>query len=76
MTGFPSISSIQVPELTKITDNCQYLELSAPITTWCKAVKKMQKQKIDRLKTEISEEGKKRFDINEQIGKLEEIYLE
>lgn len=76
MTGLPCIASMQVPEVTKITDNCQYLELSAPITTWCKAVKKMQKQKIDRLKTEISEEGKKRFDINEQIGKLEEIYLE
>ncbi|MCI8544540.1 MAG: glycosyltransferase family 1 protein [Lachnospiraceae bacterium] len=74
LTGLPCIASKQVPEATKITDYCQYLELSAPIETWCDAVRKAEVEGTNRLKVRISEEGKKRFDIKEQVGKLEGIY--
>lgn len=74
LTGLPCIASTKVPEATKITDNCQYLDLSAPITTWCNAVQMAQRRRIDRMKVNIDEEGKKRFDIKEQVGKLEAIY--
>ena len=75
LSGLACIASKQVPEATKITDNCQYLELSAPLEIWCDAVRKMCQKNINRLEVEISREGKKRFDIKEQVEKLENIYL-
>lgn len=75
LTGLPCIASKAVPEATRISDNCEYLELSAPLEIWCDAVRKMHNRKVNRLEVEISREGKKRFDIKEQVGKLENIYF-
>ena len=76
LSGLPCVASKHVPEATRITDNCQYLELAAPLEIWCDAVRKIHNKKINRSEVEISKEGKERFDIKEQIGKLEDIYFE
>lgn len=70
-SGLPCIVSTEVPQIAKISDNVEFVDLNAPLEVWLNELKKYSLRK-SRIQSEISI---KIYDISRESVKLEEEYF-
>ncbi len=74
LMGLPSIASTAVPSITKITDECKYIDLSADISEWANSVIDLGKKSLENKNHSLTLKNLERYDIDVQIAKLESFY--
>ena len=70
-SGLPCIVSTEVPQIAKISDNVEFVDLNAPFEVWLNELKKYSLRK-PRIENEIS---RNIYDISRESVKLEEEYF-
>ena len=74
LLGLPCVASSEVPEDTRITDDCTYLSLEQPFQKWSSILLTKGKLCHADRNHEIHIKNAQRFDMRVQINKLEHIY--
>ena len=73
VSGLPCVVSSQLPNIVKITDNLEFLELDDTINTWKNTIL----DKVNKERKSHSIEVKKAgYDIKTEVKKLEKKYIE
>ncbi|MBP3635038.1 MAG: glycosyltransferase family 1 protein [Bacilli bacterium] len=66
--------SSEVPDVAKVTDNLQFIDLNLPATIWSKKI--LENININKRKDHVKDCQKAGYDINIEVKKLEEKYIE
>lgn len=72
-SGLPCLASTEVPGITRVSENMEFLELDDTIETWKNTI--LDQFKLER-KSNIKNIKQAGFDIKTEVKKLEEKYLE
>lgn len=74
LMGLPCVMSDQVPDEAVISPNCRKLSLNKPLEEWCDVVASYTAYIGERNNHGLTMSKIKRFDIDRQVIKLEEMY--
>lgn len=66
-SGLPCICSTKVPQIAKVTEHLDYVNLNVPLSIWIKAI---QSKKLINRKSCIKEVSKNGYNIENEVDKL------